>query len=405
MTRYIAKRVFWGVVTLVLFVTALFFLVNILMPGDFMTQFRLGLSAEQRAEMAAQLGLDRSLWAQYWDWMSGMATGDLGTAFVGSPVATLVTGALATSLLLFLAGILIAFPIGNLLGRVGAWKRSGPFLGITTLIAVVAFTAFPPSLAFVLQRGAENAASHGTFLTMTQLRVGEWGRASPFAGFGGLPDGETALPSPTDILWEMVLAALAVLVLVLVMEYLLRRIRRRGLPGPLRAILVVGLTWAAWVLLGIGWRALDLLGVLLLPVVGVVLLFYGEIQLVTEAAMEEAIDDDYVTTARAKGLEERQIRDRHAARAAILPVLSRLVVSIPYFLAGLTILEQVFNVPGGLGNLLFGAVRNQDNAVVVGTLVVVGVFSLLARLVMDVLYAVLDPRIRYGSGKLEVGGG
>jgi ABC-type dipeptide/oligopeptide/nickel transport system permease component len=84
MTRYIAKRVFWGVVTLVLFVTALFFLVNILMPGDFMTQFRLGLSAEQRAEMAAQLGLDRSLWAQYWDWMSGMATGDLGTAFVGS---------------------------------------------------------------------------------------------------------------------------------------------------------------------------------------------------------------------------------------------------------------------------------------------------------------------------------
>ena len=62
-------------------------------------------------------------------------------------------------------------------------------------------------------------------------------------------------------------------------------------------------------------------------------------------------------------------------------------------------------MPGGLGNLLFRAIRNQDTSVVVGTLVVVGVFSLLARLVMDVLYAVLDPRIRYGSGKLEVESG
>jgi len=399
--RYIVKRIAWGVVTLALFVTALFFLINILMPGDFMTQFRLGLSADQRAELASQLGVDRPLWQQYWDWMSGMVTGDLGVAFVGDSVARLVVGAMATSLMLFFAGVLIAFPIGNLLGRIGSWKRSGFFLGSTTLVAIVFFTAFPPSLAFLLERGLQNTTTPGTYLAVTNLENGAWRQARLF---GGVPAADGVVPEPSDILWGMVLTAMLALVLVMVINQVIRRVRRRGLPLIALMGSTLAASWVIWVL--VGWRsqaALDLLGVLLLPMIGVVLLFYGEIQLVTEAAMEEAIDADFITTARAKGLDERYIRDHHAARAAILPVLSRLVVSIPYFLAGLTILEAVFDVPGGLGNLIFGAIRNQDTAIVVGALVVVGAFSLLARLVMDVLSAVLDPRIRYRTGRLEVG--
>jgi peptide/nickel transport system permease protein len=294
---------------------------------------------------------------------------------------------------------LIAFPLGNLIGRVGAWKRSGFFLGSTTLVAVLSFTFFPPALAFALRRGLLNATTPDSFLTLTRLRDGEWRQAGLF---GVIPAGDGTIPEPTDVLWQMVLIALAAAALVMLGAYLLQRVRRIRVPALLRAAAVIGLTAAGWVLFGIGWRSLDLLGVMLLPIIGVVTLYYGEIQLVTDAAMEEAIDADFVTTARAKGLPERDIRAHHAARAAILPVLSRLVVSIPYFLAGLAILEEVFGVPGGLGNLLFRAIRNQDTAVVVGTLVVVGVFSLVARLVMDLLYAVYNPRIRYGSGKLEV---
>ncbi len=397
--RYITKRVLWGLATLVLFVTALFFLVNILIPGDFLTQFRLGLSAEQRAEMAEQLGLDRPLIEQYWDWMSGLLRGDLGTSFVGSSVMALVLGALATTMILFLAGVLIAFPLGNMLGRVGAWKRSGFFLGTTTLLAIIFFSVFPPSLAFLLRRGAQNALGAETFLSMSRLADRQWRTAG---AFGGIPDPDGITPEPTDYLWRMTLTVLAVLAVVAIVEVLLRRHRRRGLPPLVRMVAILGGPVLLWVAFGWGARAFDLIGVLALPIVGVVLLFYGEIQLVTEAAMEEAIDADYVTTARAKGLAEHDIRDHHAARAAILPVLSRLVVSIPYFLAGLTILEFVFRVPGGLGNLLYRAITNQDTAVVVGTLVVVGAFSLLARLVMDLMYAVLDPRIRYGAGGQEV---
>lgn len=399
MARYILKRIALGALTLLLFVTALFFLVNILMPGDFMTQFRLGTTPEQRAEMAAQLGIDRPLWQQYGDWVAGLAMGNLGTSFGGPSVASLARDALATSLVIFFTAMLIAFPLGNWLGRVAAWRGRGAFRGTSTFLAVLFFTAFPPSLAFLLERGLRGLTTPPTFLSVTQLEKDQWRLPSLF---GDLEGGE-ALPTTPGILWRMMLAMLVVLVVVMITDRLIWWRRRRGLPLGVLVGLLLGGPWLVAALFGWRSHAVDLMGTMLLLIAGVVLLFYGEIQLVTEAAMEDAVDADFVTTARAKGVPERRIRDRHAARAAILPVLSRLVVSIPYFLSGLAILELVFDVPGGLGNLIFRAVRNQDTAVVVGALVVVGVLSLVARLVVDVLHAVLDPRIRYRTGRLEVG--
>jgi peptide/nickel transport system permease protein len=75
-------------------------------------------------------------------------------------------------------------------------------------------------------------------------------------------------------------------------------------------------------------------------------------------------------------------------------VLSRLVVGIPYFFTGLVILEFIFEVQGGLGNLLFDAINNQDTPLIVGAMAVVGVITLLLRLALEIAIAVLDPRIR-----------
>lgn len=397
MARYIAKRIAWGALTLFLFVTMLFFLVNQLVPGDFTSQFI--MTADQRAELAANLGLDRSLWVQYWDWITALLTGNLGFSFRGYEVAGAVRSALSTSLMVFFAGMMIAFPLGNWLGRLGAWRGRGFFLGSTSFVAIVFFTAFPPSLAFLLERALLNATSAGVFLHTTTIESGDWLLPS----FRGQPaEPVPGMYTPSQMMWRMALTVLIAALVVYAIDWLLRRFTGRRLPRLLLLGLLFFLPWLSWLVLG--WRplAMDLLGTLLLLTVGVVLLFYGEMQLVTEAAMEDAVDADFVLTARAKGLKESVIRDRHASRAALLPVLSRLVVSLPYFLTGLAILESVFEVPGGLGNLVFNAIRNQDTPVVVGAMVVIGAVSLVARLVMDVLYATLDPRIRYGSGNLEV---
>ncbi len=400
MARYIAKRIAFSVLTLFLFVSFVFFIVNALIPGDWTSQFI--LTGEQREALQEQIGIDRSLWDQYWTWITGLFQLNLGTSYNGWTVASGVWQAMATTLFVFLAGMAIAFPLGNWLGRIGAWRGRGWFLGWTSFIAVVLFTAFPPSLAFLLDRGLLNATSPITHNHITTIDRDLWELPRrPFVS-DLHPYEEVQVYTPSQIMWRMVLTLTLVIAALMVLDHLSRRFRRKSIPPFLLSGAVIAVPILLWQ--AFGWRELtfDLLGTIALLTAGVIMLFYGEMQLVTDAAMEDAVDEDYILTARAKGLPDHQVRDRHAARAALLPVLSRLVVSLPYFLTGLAILESVFNVPGGLGNLVFWSIRNQDTPVVVGTMVVVGAMSLVARLILDIVTALLDPRIRYGTGRMEV---
>ncbi len=110
-------------------------------------------------------------------------------------------------------------------------------------------------------------------------------------------------------------------------------------------------------------------------------------------SMIDTLHEEYIQTARAKGLPENIIRDRHAARNALLPVMSRLVISLPFLLSGMVMIEQILKWDG-IGSTLFYAVGMQNIPLVVGTFLVIGVLSLLARMVLDIIQAALDPRIR-----------
>jgi peptide/nickel transport system permease protein len=98
--------------------------------------------------------------------------------------------------------------------------------------------------------------------------------------------------------------------------------------------------------------------------------------------------------ARAKGLPEKEIRDRHAARNALLPVVTSFVLALAFVLDGGVITETIFSWPG-MGLTLLQAAQTEDIPMVVGGLVFTGALALTGHLVADVLYAFLDPRIRY----------
>jgi ABC-type dipeptide/oligopeptide/nickel transport system permease component len=88
------------------------------------------------------------------------------------------------------------------------------------------------------------------------------------------------------------------------------------------------------------------------------------------------------------------IREKHASRNALLPVLSRLFISLPYLLAGIVIIEDSVNWPG-MGSMMFSSLYWQDIPTVMGVLIIIGVLALVVRLFLDVLAAYLDPRIRF----------
>jgi peptide/nickel transport system permease protein/oligopeptide transport system permease protein len=103
---------------------------------------------------------------------------------------------------------------------------------------------------------------------------------------------------------------------------------------------------------------------------------------------------DYVRTARAKGLPARRVVGVHAMRNSLIPVVTFLGIDFGGLLAGAIITEGIFNLPG-IGQAVFGAVQTQDYPTVVGIVTALVLIFIVANLVVDVLYAVLDPRIRY----------
>jgi len=124
-----------------------------------------------------------------------------------------------------------------------------------------------------------------------------------------------------------------------------------------------------------------------------VLIAFGEMMLVMGAGVSEEMAEDYVFTARAKGIPESRIRDRHMAPNAVLHAISRLVTSIPYLIAGLVIIEYSAG-SGGLGTLFLFSIETGNVPIILGILAVIGVIGIAMRVVLDIVQAVIDPRLR-----------
>jgi peptide/nickel transport system permease protein len=114
----------------------------------------------------------------------------------------------------------------------------------------------------------------------------------------------------------------------------------------------------------------------------------------TRSAMLEVLREDYVRTARAKGLGEQTIVIRHALKNALIPVITIFGGLLSFMLGGLVVMETVFALPG-MGRLAFNAVLLRDYPVLQGTVMVMALIFVATNLVVDLSYAVIDPRIRY----------
>lgn len=112
------------------------------------------------------------------------------------------------------------------------------------------------------------------------------------------------------------------------------------------------------------------------------------------ANLIETLSEDYIRTARAKGLSERRVILHHGLRAAITPIVTAAGLDIGTLLGGVIIVETVFNIPG-IGRLAFDSIENADLPMIQGTVLLGAFFILIANLIVDVLYAFIDPRVRY----------
>ncbi|MEH0575487.1 MULTISPECIES: ABC transporter permease [Streptomyces] len=159
------------------------------------------------------------------------------------------------------------------------------------------------------------------------------------------------------------------------------------------AIFAFGLNWidAQYVPLAdsfTGW-----LGGMILPWITLAFLYAAMYARITRATMLEILGEDYIRTARAKGLKEQTVIGKHAMRSTMTPILTMLGMDLGALIGGAILTESTFNLPG-LGRAVLDAIRNQDLPIIVGVTLITSLAVLVANLVVDILYAVIDPRVR-----------
>jgi peptide/nickel transport system permease protein len=132
-----------------------------------------------------------------------------------------------------------------------------------------------------------------------------------------------------------------------------------------------------------------------LPICALVLSTFGGWVLLTKAALLETIGADYLVTARAKGVSEWKVLTKHAMRNAYLPIVTSAAMSFAFIIVGSAMLEVVFNYPG-IGLWLWKAVLNLDYAILMTVFYVLAICVIIANIITDLLYGILDPRIRSG---------
>ena len=382
MKKYILRRVIQILFTLVIFQTLLFVILDA-QPGDITNLYLVNpkVTPEIRDQMRIVLGLDKPPLIRYFQWLGNFVQGNLGISFSNypRPVMDIILERAPRTLVLFLTNQLLSFVLGYYLGKQMAWHRDTFFEYSLTIVGVILYTIFTPwfGLMMIYLFG----------IKLQWLPIGKFLDPSLWRN--------VEVPANTIFYYMILTGVIAGLIYVAITlltkktsRTLRQIIRLGGLLGSLGLVIVV------WHFSPYGYLAGDILKHMVLPVAVSTLVSFAGTMLLMRNTMLETLREDFVMAARAKGLSEHIVRDKHAARNAFLPVFTNLIISIPFALSGGIITETIFSWPG-MGLTLLQAVNLEDIPLAMGTLSFVGVLALAAHLVADVAYAFLDPRIRY----------
>lgn len=309
MSKYLIRRIFISLATLLLIVFLLFMLLQF-MPGSPFNDER--ITAEQRELMNIRYGLDKPIIIQFFNYVKNMLTGDLGVSYSISrdvPVTTLLQSRLPISFELGFWAIIVGTVIGLIFGTIAAFNQNTFWDTLATILSVVGVSV--PSYVFALG-------------------------LSYYFGFQ----------------WQVF--------------PILFNLQDKGMS-------------------------------MVLPVVALSLFTMASIARFTRTEMIEVLQSDYIQLAESKGVTGFRLLYKHVFRNASIPILTVLAPLIVGLMTGSMVVEQIFSIPG-LGQLLVQAIQSNDFNIVMGISFIYSALFIAIMLIVDILYGILDPRIRITEG-------
>ncbi len=371
MSKYVIRRLVQAI-PVIIGISIVTYAIMLLAPGGPEAKFANNprMTNEQRAKFVHAWGLDQPIPIQYGRWVgllnpdgeglaallgptgwpnflptpisgadNGVLHGDLGYSIdSGSNVGQRIAQAALPTAILAGSAMIIWIGVAVLLGVMSAVRRYSFFDQAATVFAYVGFAmpTFWLGLMLIFLLGQKQVAGADT---------AGWFPVS------GMINARNSPPFGSDAYWAYFGA------------------------NPIKAIS------------DIAWH-------LALPLVTLVVVTIAGDSRFVRASMLEALGQDYVRTARAKGLSRRTVIFKHALRNALLPVITNIGLEIPFLFTGAIVTETVFSWPG-IGKLTIDSITNFDYTVLMGVLMITAVLVVLANLIADILYAFVDPRIKY----------
>ncbi len=338
MGRYAIRRTLFAIPTLIAIALILFAIVD-LAPGDPTGQLPLTVPAEVRESIRDSLGLNDPFMLRWLNWMKLM--------FINEP--------------LHLIGELFNVCIGNCEGRarIISWSSRGP--AMDTIIERLPQTLWVLGLAFI-------------FGIMIAIPIGV---ISAYKQYSWFDNGGTFFTMLGYSIPTFLTGLLAIVVFSVWLDWF---------PSFYRTTHTV--VWTDWSTI---WFQIQQM---IMPVTVLALFNAAVLTRFTRSSMLDNLNEDYIRTARAKGLSERQVVMGHAMRNSMIPVVTLIALQIPGIFAGAIITEQIFRI-NGLGALLITAIGQADVPMVQTLSFIFAVLIVVFNLFADLMYGVLDPRIRY----------
>jgi peptide/nickel transport system permease protein len=356
LTQFILRRILVTIPVLLGIVFIVFALAR-LVPGD-PCRAVLGERAtdELCVEFIHRYGLDQPIPVQFVSYLGQLASGDLGVSIKHSePVTQLLTERLPTTIELTIMAMIFAVAVGVPLGLISAYRHNSK-ADVGTMVFANVGVSIP---VFVL--GLLMAYLFAVVLKDTPFALPPSGRLSP---------GVDVIP--LAVVWGL-------------QDW-------TGLPKDILDF-VSGLYIFSSFITGQWGATVDAFRHLILPAIALGTIPLAIIARITRSSLLEVLGLDYVRTARAKGLDERGVVMRHAARNALLPVVTIIGLQLGALLSGAVLTETVFNL-AGVGRSLFEAITGRDYVVIQGFTLLIAIIYVVVNLAVDISYGFLDPRVR-----------
>ena len=385
MLKYVFRRTYQLIIVFFLFLVSSYVLFDSI-PGNAFQNLLLNpqLPPEAYEQVIKLYGLDKPLSERVVLYIQNFFKGDFGYSYKYYPKTPieLISERLPRTLMLFAMVNIIAFYTGFLIGKILAWKRGSKSETWITVTSVFSYTVFYPWFALMM-------------LWFFGYKLG-WLPIGKFL----YPEKWYDAPFDSDVVFMSMIKFVAIASLIQVLAYVFtRNIESLSLRRNVRSVAFLILIIGSYIFWNSGDQnvlrpyAMDIAYHMILPIFTVTVVAFAGTALLTRTTMMEVMKDDFILTARAKGLSQKRIRDRHAARNALLPVVTSFIFTIVTIIDGSVLTETIFSWPG-MGQLILDSVLQEDIPVAMATFSFIGIFALIAHFIADISYAYLDPRIR-----------